>query len=91
LAGYFLYLQLCIFDMTQKIVLDVKESPTFADVFTQHVSDISLEVEAIKLRNLKNDADGINEHLARIESALIGIMEAKLVLAEKVLRTQSNN
>jgi len=77
--------------MTQKIVLDVKESPTFADVFTQHVSDISLEVEAIKLRNLKNDADGINEHLARIESALIGIMEAKLVLAEKVLRTQSNN
>ena len=77
--------------MTQKIVLDVKESPTFADVFTQHVSDISLEVEAIKLRNLKNDADGINEHLARIESALICIMEAKLELTEKVLRSQSNS
>ena len=77
--------------MTQKIVLDVKESPTFADIFTQHVSDISLEVEAIKLRNLRNDADGINEHLARIESALIGIMEAKLVLAEKVSISQSNN
>ena len=77
--------------MTQKIVLDVKESPTFSEVFTQHVSDISLEVEAIKLRNLKNDSDGINEHLARIESALIGIMEAKLALAEKVMHAQSNN
>ena len=77
--------------MTQKIVLDVKESPTFSEVFTQHVSDISLEVEAIKLRNLRNDADGINEHLARIESALIGIMEAKLALAEKVLHSKSSN
>ena len=77
--------------MTQKIVLDVKESPTFSEIFTQHVSDISLEVEAIKLRNLRNDADGINEHLARIESALIGIMEAKLALAEKVLHSKSSN
>ena len=76
--------------MTQKIVLDVKESPTFSEIFTQHVSDISLEVEAIKLRNLRNDADGINEHLARIESALVSIMEAKLVLAEKVLHSKSD-
>ncbi|NHH98976.1 hypothetical protein DYY66_1034 [Candidatus Nitrosotalea sp. FS] len=76
--------------MTQKIVLDVKESPTFSEIFTQHVSDISLEVESIKLRNLRNDADGINEHLARIESALVGIMEARLALAEKVLQSQSN-
>ena len=76
--------------MTQKIVLDVKESPTFSEIFTQHVSDISLEVEAIKLRNLRNDADGINEHLVRIESALVGIMEAKLALAEKVLHSKSN-
>ena len=74
--------------MTQKIVLNVKESPTFSEVFTQHVSDISLEVEAIKLRNLKNDVDGINEHIARIESALVGIMEAKLALAEKVLHSK---
>ena len=77
--------------MAQKIVLDVKESPTFSEIFTQHVSDISLEVEAIKLRNLRNDADGINEHLARIESALIGIMEARLALAEKVLHSKSSN
>lgn len=77
--------------MTQKIVPDIKESPTFSEIFTQHVSNISLEVEAIKLRNLRNDTDGINEHLARIESALIGIMEARLALAEKVLHSQSNN
>jgi len=77
--------------MTQKIVLGVKESPTFSEIFTQHVSDISLEVEAIKLRNLRNDTDGINEHLARIESALIGIMEARLALAEKVLHSKSSN
>ncbi|MDE1727453.1 MAG: hypothetical protein KGH89_09375 [Thaumarchaeota archaeon] len=76
--------------MTQEIVFDAKRSPTFADIFTQHVSDISLEVEAIKFRNLKNDAEGINEHLARIDSALIGIMEAKLALAEKILQSQSN-
>ncbi len=76
--------------MTQKIVFDIKGSPSFADIFTQHVSDISLEVEAIKLRNLKNDTDGINEHLARIESALIGIMEAKLALAEKVLQPRTS-
>lgn len=76
--------------MTPKIVLDVKGSPTFSDIFTQHVSDISLEVEAIKLRNLKNDVEGINEHLARIDSALTGIMEAKLALAEKILQSQSN-
>ena len=76
--------------MTPKVVLDANETPSFAEIFTQHVSDISLEVEAIKLRNLKNDSDGINEHLERINSALIGIMEAKLVLAEKILQSESN-
>ena len=76
--------------MTPKVVLDAKGTPSFAEIFTQHVSDISLEVEAIKLRNLKNDSDGINEHLERINSALIGIMEAKLVLAEKILQSESN-
>ena len=76
--------------MTQKTVFDVKETPTFSEIFTQYVSDISLEVEAIKLRNLKNDTEGINEHLARIESALIGIMEAKLSSAEKISQSKPN-
>ena len=76
--------------MTPKVVLDANETPSFAEIFTQHVSDISLEVEAIKLRNLKNDSDGINEHLERINSALIGIMEAKIALKEKILQSESN-
>ena len=69
-------------------LLDVKGTPTLSEVFTQHISDISLEVEAIKLRNLKKDADGIEEHLARIESALSGIMEAKLAIAERIIQTR---
>lgn len=73
----------------QKITLNSK-SPTFSDMFTQYISDIALEVEAIKLRNLKNDSESIDEHLARINIALLGIMEAKLSLAEKVLQSQSD-
>ncbi|MDE1724837.1 MAG: hypothetical protein KGH76_02935 [Thaumarchaeota archaeon] len=75
--------------MEQKITLDSK-SPTFADMFTQYISDIALEVEAIKLRNLKNDSESIDEHLARINRALSGIMDAKLSLAEKVVQSQSD-
>ncbi len=56
---------------------------TFAEAFTQYLSDITLEVEAIKLRSLRNDAEGVNEHLSRIESALWGITNAKLALAER--------
>jgi hypothetical protein len=73
--------------MTQAL-LDVKGAPTLSEVFTQHISDISLEVEAIKLRNLRKDADGIEEHLARIESALSGIMEAKLAIAERLVHSR---
>ncbi len=58
--------------------------PSFSEIFTQYLSDISLEVEAVKLRNIKNDAEGVNEHLARIDSALKGIMDAKLALAESI-------
>ncbi|HXU95540.1 MAG TPA: hypothetical protein VFP45_03790 [Candidatus Nitrosotalea sp.] len=73
--------------MTQAL-LDMKGTPTLSEVFTQHISDISLEVEAIKLRNLRKDADGIEEHLARIESALSGIMEAKLAIAERLVHSR---
>ncbi len=55
---------------------------TFADAFTQYISDITLEVEAIKLKSLRSDTDSVNEHLNRIEGALWGITNAKLTLAE---------
>ena len=57
---------------------------SFSEAFTECLSDITLEVEAIKLRTLKNDVKGINEHLARIENALWDIANAKLALAERI-------
>ncbi len=68
--------------MKPEITLNHK-GVTFAEAFTQYLSDITLEVEAIKLRSLRNDAEGVNEHLSRIESALWGITNAKLALAER--------
>jgi len=60
---------------------------SFSEAFTEYLADITLEVEAIKLRSLRNDIGGINEHLARIENALWDITNAKLALAEKINRT----
>ena len=56
---------------------------TFSDVFVDCVSDITLEVEAIKSKKMRNDIQSINEHLDRINRALLGIVDAKLALAEK--------
>ncbi|MGI0073809.1 MAG: hypothetical protein ACREA3_08355 [Nitrosotalea sp.] len=75
--------------MARHLVLDEK-GLSFSETFTQYLSDISLEVEAIKLRNIKNDAEGVNEHLDRINNALKGIMDAKLALAESFLNSQEN-
>ena len=77
--------------MTQRIVLDIKGAPTLSDIFTQHITDITLEIEAMKLRNLKKDSESIEEHLERISNALTGIMNAKLDLAEKLTQLQSTN
>ncbi len=62
---------------------------TFSELFTECLSDITLEVEAIKLRSLKSDIKGINEHLARIENTLWDIANAKLALAERVNRSSN--
>ena len=56
---------------------------TFSDVFVDCVSDITLEVEAIKSKKMRNDIQSINEHLDRINRALLGIVDAKLALAEE--------
>jgi hypothetical protein len=77
--------------MSRHLILDGKESHSLSELFTQYLSDISLEVEAIKLRNLKSDSDGVNEHLARIDNALKGIMDAKLALAESLLKSQTRD
>lgn len=69
--------------MKRELAIDQKRS-SFAEAFTEYLSDITLEVEAIKLRSLRNDVNGINEHLARVENALWGIMNANLALLEKI-------
>ena len=56
---------------------------SFAELFTQYLSDITLEVEGIKVKNMRHDIREINEHIERINSALLGIMDAKLELAER--------
>ena len=76
--------------MARRLVLDGKE-PSLSEIFTQYLSDIQLEVEAIKLRNMKKDIEGVNEHLDRIDNALKGIMDAKLSMVERFLRSQTGN
>jgi hypothetical protein len=71
-----------IIDMTQELV-HYEKRISFAELFTQYISDITLEVEGIKVKSMRNDIQGINEHVKRINSALLGIMDAKLELAER--------
>ena len=67
--------------MKYRLTFDKKT--TFSDVFTDYVSDMTLEVEAIKSKKMKSDIQSINERLDRINRALLGIVDAKLVLEEK--------
>ncbi|MBI1829164.1 MAG: hypothetical protein HY222_07420 [Thaumarchaeota archaeon] len=62
---------------------DNEERISFSELFTQCISDITLEVEAIKIESMKNDVQGINKHVTRIISALLDISDAKLELAER--------
>lgn len=71
-----------IVGMIQELYHDEKRI-SFAELFTQYISDITLEVEGIKVKSMRNDIEGINEHVARINSALMGITDAKLELAER--------
>ena len=67
--------------MKYRLAFDKKT--TFSDVFTDCVSDMTLEVEAIKSKKMENDIHSINERLDRINRALLGIVDAKLALEEK--------
>jgi hypothetical protein len=68
--------------MTQELSNNEKRV-SFTELFTQYLSDITLEVEGIKVKSMRDDIRGINEHVERINSALLGIMDAKLELAER--------
>ncbi|MGI0027215.1 MAG: hypothetical protein ACREAD_05170 [Nitrosopumilaceae archaeon] len=60
-----------------------EERVSYGELFTQYLSDITLEVEAIKIKSVKNDIEGINAHVSRINAALLAIADAKLELAER--------
>ncbi len=68
--------------MRHRLAFDKRDN-AFSDVFVDCVSDITLEVEAIKSKKMRNDIQSINEHLDRINRALLGIIDAKIALAEK--------
>ncbi len=68
--------------MRHRLTFD-KRDTAFSDVFVDCVSDITLEVEAIKSKKMRNDIQSINEHLDRINRALLGIIDAKIALIEK--------
>ena len=68
--------------MRHRLTFDKRDN-AFSDVFVDCVSDITLEVEAIKSKKMRNDIQSINEHLDRINRALLGIIDAKIALAEK--------
>ena len=74
--------------MNHKLTFDKKDT-SFSDVFTECVSDMTLEVEAIKSKKMKEDVQSINERLDRINRALLGILDAKLALADKFHELQS--
>ncbi len=68
--------------MSPRVLLDKKDG-SFPDRFDEFISDIELEVEGIRLKMFWKEMDGINTRIDRINSALLGIMEAKLALAKR--------
>jgi len=52
------------------------------ELFNQHLSDLVLEIEGIKIRAERNDIAVIKDHLERMNAILLEIMDAKMGLAE---------
>ena len=73
--------------MPHRTLLNKKDT-TFSETFSEYISDIALEVEGIRLKMFWKEMDGVNTRLDRINSALLGIMDAKLALAKNSNNSQ---
>ena len=71
--------------MLQKVENN-QRTPTYAELFTEYLSDITLEVEGIKVKAIRDDTEGIMEHVTKINNALLSIIDTKLSLAEECQR-----
>jgi len=56
---------------------------TSLKIFNRHLSELILEVEGIKLKALRNDIDGIEEHIERMNALLLEITDARMNIPEK--------
>jgi len=53
------------------------------ELFNQHLSDMIMELEGIKLRAEKSDFGAIKSHLERMDTILLEIMDARMDFVEK--------
>lgn len=80
----FLYTTNCFIknrEMSQDLHEDKKVS--YSELFTEYLSDITLEIEGMKISALRNDIDRIKVHIERINNAVLAIMDTKLDMAER--------
>lgn len=60
-----------------------KNRISYSELFTEYLSDITLEIEGMKISALRNDIDRIKVHIERINNAVLAIMDTKLDMAER--------
>lgn len=74
--------------MKQKMALSLEfeEKVSNEDSLTQHLSYMKLEIEIIKVKAWQRNDQELLEHIEKIDNSLVGIMDAKLDLAEKYYR-----
>ena len=66
------------------MALEFKEKISSEETMTQYLSDIRLELEAIKVHAWKNSDQILLNKIERINTALLGMMDITLDLAESV-------
>lgn len=66
--------------------LEYEEKISNEELMTQHLSDIKLEIEIIKVKAWQRNDQELLEHIEKIDNSLAGMMGAKLDLAEKYHR-----